>query len=196
MTAPTLDPGSLAMASHPLEVRYSGTDAEDAGFRAAMQDNMLCVPLALAAATGRPIGDVFASGMPYARGHWWKHHIHEFGFELWSVLNAMHELDGWGRQPDGDMGHRPLDGDPPDVWPRVASFPEGRYLIDIGEEPGHLAAVYAFGDGTFLEAATAMLAPRAVGLAGLADAVFDRPNGNDIRRFSVYAVMPEGEPDG
>ncbi len=108
-----------------LRVRFDHSDLESDRLLEAIRENMGCVPIALAAASGRTLGDVFRviDGRPYARGGWWKCHAAELGLK---VKRAFLREDS----QDDDVDE-------------MNDLPNGRYLVD---SVAHLATL-ALGPG-------------------------------------------------
>lgn len=94
-----------------MDVRLDGSPQEREGRKALGRNRDGSVPLALAAISGRTLGDVFRAigGPPYARGDWWQHAA-ELGLKVERALP---------RDPQEQVTLRDLH-----------DLPEGRYLVD------------------------------------------------------------------
>lgn len=108
-----------------LRVRFDGSELESDRLLEAIRENIGCVPIALAAVSGRTLGDVFRviHGRPYARGKWWKCHAADLGLKVERAF------------PREDSQHDDID--------EMNDLPNGRYLVD---SVAHLAAL-ALGPG-------------------------------------------------
>lgn len=102
-----------------LEVTLEGTDEEMARFLEVLEADEGCVHVALAAASGRTIGDVVrvVGKLASARGQWWRYHAVNLGVHFKEVFPEKYQGD------DVSDLHR---------------LPAGIYLID---SLVHLAAV-------------------------------------------------------
>lgn len=105
--------------SDRLRVRYNRTAAELDRFLEVVEGGEGCVPVALAAASGRTLGEVLdvIGKLPMSRGRWWMTHAANLGLDVEDVF------------PDNF---------PWDSVDDLHGLPPGLYLID---GTGHLAAV-------------------------------------------------------
>jgi len=81
--------------SERLRVRYQRTDTELYRLLDVLESGEGCVPVALAAASGRTLGEVFGviGELPMSRGRWWMAHAANLGLDVKDVFPDNFLLD-------------------------------------------------------------------------------------------------------